>query len=184
METADHACPPASDRHARDVGEGDWIATAMGLFSVGLGAVSGSGAGTHGAVHRTQGRASESINDAMDRCSGTGLRHRHFRPPQARRFHVGAHRRRCDGPGPPGCGIRLSRDRKRQGPGGDRGGGRGHGARFHREFEAHPGAERRGKHLVGSKSSCAAVHHHSPFTRGDLPFLARFSKSAAFHEPH
>ena len=29
--------PARSDRHARDVGEGDWIATAMGLFSVGLG---------------------------------------------------------------------------------------------------------------------------------------------------
>ena len=29
--------PTRSDRYARDVGEGDWIATAMGLFSVGLG---------------------------------------------------------------------------------------------------------------------------------------------------
>jgi uncharacterized membrane protein len=29
--------PARSDRHARDVGDGDWIATAMGLFSVGLG---------------------------------------------------------------------------------------------------------------------------------------------------
>ena len=29
--------PARSDRHARDVGQGEWIATAMGLFSVGLG---------------------------------------------------------------------------------------------------------------------------------------------------
>src|SRR5438067_1232845 len=29
--------PTRSYRYARDVGEGDWIATAMGLFSMGLG---------------------------------------------------------------------------------------------------------------------------------------------------